>query len=88
MTTPESTRPLDVYDVAVLAGGLPRLVDTAVVALVESGLVRVDPSGEFHARGDVVRASRRGGGAGRDRQPGAPVGGRDHLPVPARPSDG
>lgn len=49
MTIPESTRPLDVYDMAVLAGGLPRLVDTAIVAMVESGRVRVEPSGEFHA---------------------------------------
>ncbi len=49
MTIPESTRPLDVYDMAVLAGGLPRLVDTTLVALVESGRIRVDPSGEFHA---------------------------------------
>ncbi|MGN7253528.1 TIGR04222 domain-containing membrane protein, partial [Arthrobacter sp. SAFR-014] len=49
MTLPDSTRPLDLYDIAVLAGGLPRLVDTAIVAMVESGLVRVDSSGEFHA---------------------------------------
>ena len=55
MTTPESTRPLDVYDMAVLAGGLPRLVDTAVVAVVESGLVRVDSSGEFHAEAPSSR---------------------------------
>lgn len=49
MPIPESTRPLDLYDMAVLAGGLPRLVDTALVAMVESGRVRIDPSGEFHA---------------------------------------
>ncbi|MGY1753135.1 TIGR04222 domain-containing membrane protein [Blastococcus sp. SYSU D01042] len=49
MTIPESTRALDVYDVAVLAGGFPRLVDTALVALVESGRIRIEPSGEFHA---------------------------------------
>lgn len=49
MTIPESARPLDVYDMAVLAGGLPRLVDTVLVAMVESGRVRVDASGEFHA---------------------------------------
>ena len=55
MTIPESTRPLDVYDVAVLAGGLPRLVDTAIVAMVESGLVRVDSSGEFHAEASSSR---------------------------------
>lgn len=49
MTIPESTRPLDVYDMAVLAGGLPRLVDTALVAMVESGRIRVEASGEFRA---------------------------------------
>ncbi len=49
MTIPEHAHPLDLYDVAVLAGGLPRLVDTALVAMVESGRVRVDASGEFHA---------------------------------------
>lgn len=55
MTIPESTRPLDVYDMAVLAGGLPRLVDTAIVAMVESGRVRVDSSGEFHAEAPSSR---------------------------------
>ena len=49
MTIPEHAHPLDVYDMAVLAGGLPRLVDTALVAMVESGRVRVDAAGEFHA---------------------------------------
>jgi hypothetical protein len=49
MTIPGAPHPLDVYDMAVLAGGLPRLVDTAIVAMVESGRVRVEPSGEFHA---------------------------------------
>lgn len=49
MTIPGSTRSLDVYDMAVLAGGLPRLVDTALVAMVESGRVHVEPSGEFRA---------------------------------------
>lgn len=49
MTIPETTHPLDVYDAAVLAGGLPRLVDTALVAMVESGRIRVEPSGEFRA---------------------------------------
>jgi hypothetical protein len=49
MTIPEDARPLDVYDMAVLAGGLPRLVDTVLVAMVESGRVSVEPSGEFHA---------------------------------------
>jgi hypothetical protein len=49
MTIPEHAHPLDVYDMAVLAGGLPRLVDTALVAMVESGRVHVEPSGEFRA---------------------------------------
>jgi hypothetical protein len=49
MAIPEQTHPLDVYDMAVLAGGLPRLVDTALVAMVESGRVHVEPSGEFRA---------------------------------------
>jgi hypothetical protein len=49
MTTPEHSQPLDVYDMAVLAGGLPRLVDTALVAMVESGRVHIEPSGEFRA---------------------------------------
>ena len=50
MTIPENTRTLDVYDMAVLAGGLPRPVDTALVSLVESGRVCVEPHGEFRAR--------------------------------------
>jgi hypothetical protein len=41
------TEPLDVYDVACLAGGLDRVVDTALVALVESGRVRVQAPGEL-----------------------------------------
>lgn len=39
--------PLDVYDVACLAGGLDRVVDTALVALVQSGRVRVQAPGEL-----------------------------------------
>jgi hypothetical protein len=39
--------PLDVYDVAYLAGGADRVVDTAVVALVESGRVRVPSPGQL-----------------------------------------
>jgi hypothetical protein len=49
MAIPDHAHPLDVYDMAVLAGGLPRLVDTVLVAMVEAGRVRVEPSGEFHA---------------------------------------
>lgn len=40
---------LDVYEVAFLAGGLQRVVDTALVALVESGRVRVHSPGELAA---------------------------------------
>jgi hypothetical protein len=43
MTTPR----LDVYEIAYLAGGLDRVVDTALVALVESGRVRVHAPGEL-----------------------------------------
>ncbi len=38
------TRTLDVYELAYLAGGPCRAVDVAVIALVEAGVVRVDPS--------------------------------------------
>ena len=38
---------LDVYDIAFLAGGAERVVDTALVALVESGRVRVHAPGEL-----------------------------------------
>jgi hypothetical protein len=55
MAIPESTRTLDAYDAAVLAGGFPRLVDTVVVALVESGAIHVDPSGEFRAQVESSR---------------------------------
>jgi hypothetical protein len=37
---------LDVYDVAFLAGGTDRVVDTAVVALVRSGRLRVHSPGQ------------------------------------------
>jgi hypothetical protein len=40
---------LDVYDIAFLAGGPARLLDTAVVALVEAGRVRVGPTGLLYA---------------------------------------
>ncbi len=46
---------LDLYDIAFLAGGVQRVVDTALVALVESGRVRVHAPGEFAA----VRPERR-----------------------------
>ena len=38
---------LDVYDVACLAGGTDRVIDTALVALVESGRVRAQASGDL-----------------------------------------
>ncbi|WP_216870729.1 TIGR04222 domain-containing membrane protein [Modestobacter excelsi] len=43
----------DVYDVAQLAGGLPRVVDTAVVSLLQQGRLRVDDSGRLHATGST-----------------------------------
>jgi hypothetical protein len=46
---------LDLYDIAFLAGGVQRVVDTALVALVESGRVRVHAPGELAA----VRPERR-----------------------------
>jgi hypothetical protein len=52
MTTP---RGLDVYDVAFLTGGVQRVVDTALVALIESGRVRVHAPRELAA----VRPDRR-----------------------------
>jgi hypothetical protein len=45
----------DVYDIAHLAGGLPRVVDTAVVALLRSGRVRASDGGQLA----VVSATRR-----------------------------
>jgi hypothetical protein len=45
MTAPR----LDVYDIAFLAGGVQRVVDTALVALVESGRVRVHAPGTLAA---------------------------------------
>jgi hypothetical protein len=42
---------LDVYDIAYLAGGPARVVDTALVALVQTGRVRVHSPGQFAAVG-------------------------------------
>jgi hypothetical protein len=47
MTASRDVSELDVYDIAFLAGGLPRVVDTAVVVLVETGRVRVHSPGEL-----------------------------------------
>jgi hypothetical protein len=47
-------RDLDLYDIAFLAGGPARVVDTALVALVASGRVRVHSPGEL-AVADLAR---------------------------------
>ena len=53
MTGPRTLLPttLHVYDVAHLAGGPERVADTAVVALLGRGLLRVDPAGRLQAVG-------------------------------------
>jgi hypothetical protein len=43
----EKTRPLDLYEIACLAGGPDRVIDTALVALVQSGRVRVHHPGQL-----------------------------------------
>ena len=63
-------RSYDLYEIACLAGGLRRVVDTAVVALVESGVVKVRLTGELYAEGlrrghPVERGPRRLGARGR-----------------------
>ena len=45
---------LDVYDIAFLSGGPDRVVDTAVVALVRAGKVRIHSPGQL-ATADLVR---------------------------------
>jgi hypothetical protein len=45
---------LDLYDIAYLAGGPDRVVDTALVALVEAGRIRVHSPGQL-ATTDLVR---------------------------------
>ncbi|MFD2090233.1 TIGR04222 domain-containing membrane protein [Blastococcus deserti] len=52
MTTSGAAPPLgpcdlDLYDIAYLAGGLARLVDSALVAMVEAGRVRVHAPGQL-----------------------------------------
>ena len=47
MTASGTARVLDVYDIACLAGGPDRMVDTALVALVQSGRVRVHRPGQL-----------------------------------------
>jgi hypothetical protein len=47
MTAAGTSRVLDVYDIACLAGGPDRMVDTALVALVQSGRVRIHRPGQL-----------------------------------------
>lgn len=49
MTAAAAPSALDVYDIAFLAGGPDRVVETALVVLVESGRVRVHAPGELAA---------------------------------------
>ena len=55
MTASRAASDLDLYEIAFLAGGPDRVVDTALVALVESGRVRVHAPGELA----VVQPARR-----------------------------
>jgi hypothetical protein len=45
--TSDALPPLDVYDIAYLAGGKTRVVDTALVAMVETGRIRVHSAGQL-----------------------------------------
>lgn len=56
MTGPGALQPtaLDLYEVAHLAGGPPRVTDTAVVVLLERGLLSVDGGGRLHVARPVV----------------------------------
>jgi hypothetical protein len=47
MTGPTAMPALDLYQVAFLAGGVPRVVDTALVAMVEAGRIRVQSPGQL-----------------------------------------
>ena len=47
MTVPGASPRLDVYDVAFLAGGPDRVVDTALVALVGTGRLRIHRPGQL-----------------------------------------
>jgi hypothetical protein len=47
MTAPGAAPPLDVYDIAFLSGGAPRVVETAVVALVRARRLRVRSPGQL-----------------------------------------
>ena len=54
MAAPGTTQALDVYAIACLAGGQDRMVDAALVALVQSGRVRVHAPGQL-ATVDLAR---------------------------------
>jgi hypothetical protein len=47
MRTSDAILPLGVYDIAYLAGGPARVVDTALVAMIESGRIRVHAAGQL-----------------------------------------
>jgi hypothetical protein len=47
MTATRTPRALDVYDIAYLAGGPDRMVDAALVALVQTGRVRIHRPGQL-----------------------------------------
>jgi uncharacterized protein (TIGR04222 family) len=49
MPSPPGVPDADVYDIAFVAGGVARLVDTVLVALVESGRIRVPSPGQLAA---------------------------------------
>jgi hypothetical protein len=51
MTAPPASSDLDLYEIAYLAGGPERAVDTALVALVQTGRIRVHSPGRFAAAG-------------------------------------
>ena len=55
MTEPGTTPQLDVYDIAYLAGGQERVVDTALIAMVEAGRIQVQAPGRL----TVVEPARR-----------------------------
>jgi hypothetical protein len=54
MTVPAAPSRHDLYDVAFLAGGPARVVDTAVVALVRAGRIRIASPGQL-ATADLTR---------------------------------
>jgi hypothetical protein len=51
MTAPGPVRTLDVYELACLAGGIDRMVDAALVALVQTGRVQVPHPGQLVTAG-------------------------------------